>query len=476
MFEHNEKIRVRFAPSPTGYFTIGNARTALFNWLYARRHDGKFLLRIEDTDTERSKKEFEDNILEGLKWLGLDWDEELLRQSERSETYKRYIDKLLDDGSAYYCFCTKEKLEKEKEAQTNEGIAPRYNGDCSHIPAGEAKKRVEKGEESVIRFRMPENIIRFEDEIRQSVEFDGKLIGDFVIAKDKEKPLYNFAVVIDDNDMRITHVIRGEDHISNTPKQIAIQRALNFNEVKFAHLPLIMSPGGGKLSKRELHKSIIDYKKDGYLPEAVFNFLLLIGWHPKEDREVVSREEALKEFSIERVQKSGGVFNEEKLDWYNAYYIRNKPSENLLEDIAPFVPEKWLKKEVRSFTEKIIEIEKERMKKLTDLTKLAEFFFELPKYSPELIFWKNKKEGSLDSLKKVYNFLEKLSDNDFNEKEIKSFMEKTSDEKGGRGEVYWPVRSALSGKKESPNAMEIMLVLGKTETLKRIKKAIEIVS
>lgn len=471
MSKPNKKIRVRFAPSPTGHFTAGNARTALFNWLYARRYGGDFLLRIEDTDAERSKKEFEEGILEGLKWLGLSWDEKIFRQSERKEGYKKHLKKLLEDGSAYYCFCTKKDLEQEKERQTNLGLAPKYGGKCSQISPDKAKETKKKGVESVIRFRMPDETIRFDDMVRREVEFDGGLIGDFVIAKDEESPLYNFAVVVDDHEMGVTHVIRGEDHISNTPKQIAIQKALGFDEMSFAHLPLIMSPGGGKLSKRELHKSIIDYKNDGYLSEAVFNFLLLIGWHPKEDREVVSREEALKEFSIERVQKSGGVFNEEKLDWYNAYYIRNKPSEELIKDLEPFIPKDWLVDERQNFVCNILEIEKERMKKLTDFTDLASFFFELPEYPAELVLWKDEKEASIDSLEKVYNFIKKLPDNDFNEKNIKDFMEKLSGEKGGRGEVYWPIRAALSGRKESPNAIEIMFVLGKKETLKRIEKA-----
>lgn len=455
-------VRVRFAPSPTGPFSIGNARTALFNWLFAKREKGKFLLRIEDTDRERSKKKYEKEILTGLKWLGLNWDEKIIRQSERTEIYKKNLKNLLNDGRAYYCFCPPEQLEAERQSQLAEGLAPRYSGRCRNISYGEAKKRIER-EKAVIRFKMPETNLNVDDLIRGRIVFKTALIGDIVIAKTLEKPLYNFAVVIDDADMEITHIIRGEDHLPNTPKQIMIQQALGLKPVRYAHLPLILGPDRKKLSKRYLDRSLLDYKKDGYLAEAVLNFLVLLGWHPLQDREVIKTEEMIMEFGLERVQKSGAIFNPEKLDWLNAQYIKHLENQKLLTELKPFLPKTWLKKG-ESFLLKLVELEKERLKKLSDFQNLAEFFFKLPDYQPDLLIWRGI---SKDNILKNLETLEKMIRGGLEDKIM------TLAEKIGRGPVLWPLRVALSGQKASPGPMEIMEILGRKETLRRIAIALK---
>lgn len=485
--EPKQEVVVRFAPSPTGPFGIGNARTALFNWLFAKHNGGKFLLRIEDTDKERSDPKYEKEILEGLEWLGLKWDGEIYRQSERGEIYEKYLNKLIAEEKAYYCFCTQEKLEGDREAQLAQGLPPKYSGRCREFSKAETQERVNQGEKAVIRFKMPEGEITFNDLVRKKVKFNGSLMGDIVIAlvrPDESKtmsnqgsraknfrPLYNFAVVVDDHEMGITHVIRGEDHISNTPKQIAIQKMLGINEPKYAHLPLILGSDKKKLSKRFSDSSFLDYKKEGYLPEAVLNFLILLGWHPKEDKEIIEIKEAIKTFSLQRVQKGGAVLNPEKLDWLNGYYIRNLDAETLSSYLANFIPKQWLKN--KKTLKLAIEAEKERLKKLTDFREMASFFFELPDYDGELLIWKDEKEKSKDNLKKINDFLEKLSDDEFNRAEIEKNIIALAEKSGSRGEVYWPFRVALSGKKASPGGPEIAEVLGKEETLRRVGIALE---
>ncbi len=466
-------MRVRFAPSPTGPLTLGNARTALFNWVFARKNGGKFLLRIEDTDKERSKPEFEENIMGGLKWLGLSWDEQIVRQSERTDLYRKKIEELLEKGAAYYCFCSKEDLEKERQAKLSQGLPPKYSGACRRIGTAEAESRIAAGERAVIRFKMPEKEISFNDLVRGKITFDGSLIGDFVIAKNLESPLYNFAVVIDDYLMEITHVIRGEDHIANTPKQIAIMETFGFPVPTYAHLPLILGPGGKKLSKRFSAQAVLDYKKEGYLKEAVINFLLLLGWHPEIDKEIVTLEEAVNTFDMKKIQKSGAVFNQEKLDWLNAYYLKNLPTDALYQALFDFIPPQWSNAWKEEKIKAIIEVERERLKKLSDFPKLAKFFFEFdPNYNPDLIYWDDKKKESQSYLETVYQKLSELPAEKFTKENIALILEKLSEKTGSRGVVYWPLRAALTGEKASPGGIEVAIILGKRETLRRIKLAL----
>ncbi len=475
-----KEVRVRIAPSPTGPLHLGTARTALFNWLFAKNQGGAFILRIEDTDLERSDPKYEKDILETLQWLGLSWDEgppldaDLrglkadsrgqykgeygpYRQSERLDIYEKYIKKLLEENKAYYCFCTKEELEAERQAMLSQGLPPKYSGKCR------PNKKPDSKRPSVIHFKMPQTEVIFNDLIRGKIKFNTGLIGDIVIAKDLRTPLYNLAVVIDDFEMKISHVIRGEDHISNTPKQILLQKALEFPEPFYAHLPLILSPDRSKLSKRELETSISDYRKEGYLPEALLNFLALLGWHPEKDRETFNLEELIKEFSLKRVQKGGAIFNLEKLDWLNSQYVMRLEPEDLIDRLTEFVPQEWLKK--REFLIKIAGIEKERVKKLTDFPKLVGFFFELPEYPAKLLIWdKTSHEDTLDNLQSVFPLVKDFTR--VNDK-IMALAETR-----GRGEVLWPLRVALSGQVASPGPFEIIEVLGKEETLRRLEIAI----
>ncbi|MBI4119261.1 MAG: glutamate--tRNA ligase [Parcubacteria group bacterium] len=489
-------VRVRIAPSPTGPLHLGTARTALFNWLFAKKHGGKFIVRIEDTDLERSDPKFEKDILEGLRWLGLDWDEGPdkegeyghYRQSERSDSYEKYIRQLLDRNLAYYCFCTKEQLEEERQAMLAQGQPPKYSGRCKKLSAEETSQKLEN-ESSIIRFKVSEIKIAFNDMIRGKITFDASLIGDIAIAKypppsaptggggrRTAAPLYNFAVVIDDHEMAISHVIRGEDHIANTPKQILIQEALGFERPEYAHLPLLLSPDRSKLSKRYLETSIDDYRREGYLPEALINFLALLGWHPAPEkdpttgkvieREIFSKEGLVEVFDLKRVQKQGAAFNIEKLDWLNNHYIKSTDDKQLLKYLKTFVPKKWLSS--AGGEEKlaaILEIEKERMKKLSDFSKLAGFLIELPEYKADLLIWKNTpREKILANLQTLETMLkEKAAEN-----AIMQFAEKE-----GRGQVLWPLRVALSGSMASPGPFEIMKVIGREESVKRIQTAVK---
>ena len=479
-----QAIRVRIAPSPTGYFHIGTARTALFNWLFAKKHGGVFIVRIEDTDTERSEKKFEQDILEELQWLGLEWQEGPgdkgdygpYRQSERGAIYERYVKKLLEEKHAYYCFCTKEELEAMRQNMLTEGSAPKYSGRCRNLSAADIKSKMEKSESSVIRFKTPEIEITFHDLIRDKVSFDMALVGDTVIAKTPREPLYNFAAVIDDFEMKISHVIRAEDHLANTPKQILIQRTLGFPEIQYAHLPLILNSDRSKMSKRFAATAIAEYRQAGYLPEAIINFIALLGWHPKseganvKEKEIFTKEELVEKFDLKRVQKGGAVFNQEKLDWINSQLIKKLTNEELLTRLKALVkiPDTLDKKQVL----KILNGVKERLKKLTDFTELADFFFKVPDYPASLLIWqKTNPEKISENLKSALEIFEKLSAGKFITEDLTEALLPLT-EKESRGAVLWPIRAALSGKEASPGPFEIMEILGKNESMVRIKAAI----
>lgn len=468
----NPKVRVRFAPSPTGHFHIGNARTALFNWLFARQEGGVIVFRIEDTDEARSKKEYEDGICESLRWLGLDWDEGPdkggdygpYRQSERSSIYRKYLDQLLREGKAYYCYCTEEELEAEREAMTAQGLAPKYNGHCRNIATAPEGKKPQ-----VIRFKTPEANVTFKDMIRGVVTFDASLTGDIVIAKDLDHPLYNFAVVVDDELMQITHVIRGEDHISNTPKQILLGKALGFREPIFAHLPLLLNADRTKMSKRYAETTLLKYRDQGYLPQTIVNFLALLGWHPKGNQEIFSSEELVKEFSISRIQKAGAIFNEEKLLWLNKEHIKKMSLEALEEALTPMLVSHNIRIRSKEMLHEIIEIQKERMKTLLDFFDLSDFFFALPEYDPKLLRWNDDPtKKALEALEAASHILTRAET--LERREIEDAFAMLV-EKNGKGSVLWPIRVALSGKSASPDPFDIMRILGKEESLSRISAA-----
>ncbi len=486
-FNLKKEVRVRLAPSPTGPFHLGTARTALFNWLFAKKNAGKFILRIEDTDIERSEKKYEEDIIKGLKWLGLDWDEGPgydgeygpYCQSKRRDIYEKYLKKLLDENKAYYCFCSKEELENDRQAMLAQGLSPKYSGKCRNL----AKEKT--GEEGVIRFKTSKIEIEFNDSIRGKIKFNPILIGDIVIAKNLKTPLFNFAVVVDDFEMKISHVIRGEDHISNTPKQILIQKALGFNELKYAHLPLILAPDRSKLSKRYIETSVLDYKNEGYLADALVNFLAFLGWHPEDNREMLKREELINEFSLKRVQKAGAIFNLEKLEWLNSQYIKQVNETDLVKALKEFIPLEW--NENKKLLLKIVAIEKERIKKLASFKELAGFFFKLPDYDSQLLKWPRSTlplaspiadgqnpviEKIIINLKLLLETLKEVSEENFLKIELENKIMPLT-EVWGRGELLWPLRVALSGRQASPGPFEIMEILGKEETLKRVKLAIK---
>ncbi len=450
------KPRVRIAPSPTGPLHIGVVRSALFNYLFAKKHGGKFVLRIEDTDKERSKKKFEDDIIYSLNWLGIKWDE-IYYQSKRTKIYEKYLKKLLDSGHAY--------------------------------------------KDEIIWFKNPNKKIIFHDLIRGKVEFDSSLLGDFSLAKNLKTPLYNFAVVVDDYEMKISHVIRGEDHISNTPKQILVQEALGLPTPKYAHLPLILGPDKTKLSKRHGAVSIAEYKKQGYLPEALINFMALLGWNPGNNEEIFSLKKLIKEFSLEKIQKGGAVFNINKLDWFNSHYIQQMPLEELTILCSPYlikngfiepkfkseqyppgyggysIKEEYIvadTKEKIDFKKlkKIIALEQERMKKLSEVGESAEFFFKEPKYKASLLKWKDMTKKEIqESLDKLEKMLSKISVENFTAKKLEAALMPEAEKFENRGYLLWPLRVTLSGRKASPGPFEIAEILGRAKSLRRIKKA-----
>jgi len=518
------EVRVRIAPAPTGLLHIGLARTALFNYLFAKKNQGSFILRIEDTDIERSDPRFEKDIIENLKWLGIEWDEGPdiegeygpYRQSQRLESYAKYLEKLLNEDKAYHCFCSEDELEAQRQYQLSIGEAPRYSGKCAQLSKEEVEKKLAEGRPSVIRFRVPGKKLEFDDLIRGKLEFDTSLIGDLVIAKDLATPLYNFAVVIDDFEMKISHVIRGEDHIPNTPKQILLQEALGFPRPIYGHLPLILGPDRTKLSKRHGAISIGQYKKAGYLPEALINFMAFLGWNPGTEREIYSMPSLIKEFSLERVQKGGAIFNIKRLDFLNGFYIRQRSVEKLTEICLPFLIEVGLiepvfKQEQRGpdesrggrwvgwsppaygafeikqnyriletqeeinidYLKKIVAIYQERLKKLSEISELTDFFFrDKLEYDKDLLRWGEMSDKeithSLDRLEKI---LSKIKAGDFNKDNLEKILMPEAEKMADRGYLLWPLRVALTGKEASAGPFEIAEILGREKTIKRIREA-----
>jgi nondiscriminating glutamyl-tRNA synthetase len=502
-----EKVRVRFAPSPTGRLHIGSARTALFNFLFARNQKGVFILRIEDTDKERSKKEYEIDILESLKWLQLNWDEGPYYQSQRIALYKKYLEKLIEEKKAYYCFCKKEELEQMKNYQLSTGQAPRYPGKCRSLTEKEVEEKLKnlKEEEGVaIRLKTNPVKIKVKDLIRGKIEFNSELLGDFVIGKYNKKegfwPVYNFAVVVDDVEMQVSHIIRGEDHLPNTPKQLLIYQALGFKEPQFAHLPLILGPDRSKLSKRHGAVAVSDYQKEGYLPEAIINFIALLGWNPGSDRELYDLSSLIKDFSLKRIQKSAAVFNLQKLNFFNRYYLRQKTSDQLLELAIPYFEKAgYLKKSPKenlqigangSFLQifqtmegkpislqtlkEILNLCQERIDKVSDLIKLTEFFFKEPEYDRNLLSWKEKNfEKTKKYLEKTLEILKAVPQTNWTIENIKNIIMTEAEKTGEKGEFLWSIRVALTGKEGSPPFFDIAKILGKEKTLQRLQKAIE---
>ena len=482
------KVITRFAPSPTGLFHIGSARTALFNYLFAKNKGGQFILRIEDTDKERSKLEFEKDIIDSLDWLGVKCDIGPIRQSERIQIYKKYLEKLLKDNKAYYCFCTQEELDAVRQDQSSRGVSPKYNGKCSNLSKEEIKNNLKDGKKSVIRFRTPIRKVKFKDLIRAEIEFDGSLIGDFVIAKDLETPLYNFTVVVDDSEMAVSHIIRGEDLLPNTPKQIFIEDALGFPQPQFAHLSLILGPDRSKLSKRHGATSVSEYRQKGYLPEVIVNFISFLGWNPGTDKEVYSLKELEQDFSLENISKGGAIFNVKRLDYLNGLYIRQKSLKELTELCIPFLVKRNLIKPDISRGEldeisKMISLYHERLKYISEIPDLIDFFLkDKLEYLKEMLVWKDATNRETKHIiDKLINILSGIEVGEWKKGNLESILLRQAEEvsleiknKKDRGYMLWPFRVALTGKEFSAGPFEIAEILGKERVLDRLNQAKEL--
>ena len=422
------KIVVRIPPSPTGYFHIGRARTALFNYLYAKKEGGEIVFRIEDTDKERSKKEYEEDIISSLKWLGITYDHGPFRQSERGDVYRKYIQMMLDNGTAY--------ISEESEGANRE----------------------------VIRFKNPNKTVYFTDLIRGEISFDTTELKDFVIARNINDPLYHLTVVVDDHEMNITHVIRGEDGISNTPRQILLQEAIGARRPSYAHVPLILAPDKSKMSARHGATSLKDFREMGYLPEAVTNFLGLLGFNPGGEKEIYSIAELIEVFDISRINKAGAIFNIEKLKWFNKEYIKRRPKEELVELITKKINEKFPHVSIPTG---LFDVLVERIEILSDIDRLIEegevdYFFNEPDIDPEKLVWKTStKEETIKNLKDSISFIGS-----------KDSLMKFAEERG-KGNILWPIRFALSGRERSPDPFTLIELLGKDKSEERIHKAID---
>ena len=475
----NTTPRVRFAPSPTGYLHVGGARTALFNWLFARHTGGTFILRIEDTDFERSSEEMVEGILEGMRWLGLTWDEGPFFQSQRLELYKATAAKILASGEAYPCFCTKEELEQRRKEAAEAGRPLMYDRRCRRIPRAEAEARLAAGEPAAIRFAVPEEgSTGFEDAVFGPVEFANAEIEDFVLLRSDGIPTYHLSVVADDIDMRLTHIIRGADHISNTPKQVLQYRALGAELPVFAHVPLILGPDKTRLSKRHGATSVMAYQQMGILPEAFRNFLSLLGWTPGaikdesgKDREIFSTKELIKLFSLEGISKSNAVFDNDKLAWFNAEYIRALPVEELSRRLEPVFAEAGLK----ASPEKLLAVTpliRERIKTLRDALAAADFFFaeEIAPYdAADLIPQKGDATLAKQILEHARALLATVA---FDHASLEQALREAAASLGVKtGPMFQPIRVAVCGRKNAPPLFETMAVLGRETCIARIQQA-----
>ncbi len=501
-------IRTRFAPSPTGYLHVGNLRTALYAYIIAKQNNGQFLLRIEDTDRERYVADGVEHILKALYWVGIEPDEGVkldeystpgevqvieegakgpYTQSKRLEIYQKYAAELIDKGAAYHCFCSNERLDKLREEQQKNKLPSGYDRFClTHVPLEEASERIKKGERHVVRLKMPKDgETVFNDTIRGEVRFKNNLVDDQVLIKSDGFPTYHMAVVVDDHLMEITHVIRGEEWISSTPKHLQLYTYFGWQPPQFAHLPLFLNADRSKLSKRQGDVSVHDYRTKGYLPEAILNFMAFLGWNPGDEREIFSLTDLVKEFSLAKVSKAGGVFNLEKLDWYNREYLKRISDDELVKRALPFLIEAGLIKSETSIAEfqkpwlaQVLALEKERVTTLAEFPEALKFVFELPAYLPELLVWKkSSREEALSVLEALENLLHQVPESKWDREGLEKMVVEWIVQKDyQKGAVLSPLRVALSGQQNSPGPFEIAAVLGKTESLHRIKHALALLS
>lgn len=475
----NTEIRVRFAPSPTGLIHIGNCRTALFNWLFARRHKGKFLLRIEDTDRTRSNIEYEKSIIKDLKWLGLIWDEgpetggqfAPYRQSEREGIYLKWADYLISRGLVYQCFCTPEELEIRREKSLSKGETPRYDNRCRNLSPEQKEIFLNEGRKPALRFKVPEKMIEINDLVRGKVTFDTSRMGDFVVIKSDGRASFNFAVVVDDGLMKISHVIRGEDHLSNTPRHILLFEALGFKLPSFVHMSMTLGPDGNRLSKREGATAIRHFREAGYLPEALVNYLALLGWSPPDEKEFKTPEELINLFSLERLTKAAAIFDNRKLDWLNNLHIRKAGLERLCELSRPFLDKAGLTVG-KELLKKIVNLVRPYINNLSELPAHVRYFLiaeELEDEAREIVF-NPTGQLVLKEIKENLSILAELS-----QETLKSVFIKLQNELKLSGKTFYqPIRLALTGRFHGIELMEFIPVLGKEETIKRISHCLRV--
>ncbi|WP_353462961.1 glutamate--tRNA ligase [Mammaliicoccus sciuri] len=481
----SNKVRVRYAPSPTGYLHIGNARTALFNYLFAKHYNGDFVIRIEDTDIARNLEDGEASQFSNLEWLGLDWDESVnkdggygpYRQSERGDIYKPLIEKLLAEDKAYKCYMTSEELEAEREEQIARGEMPRYGGKHAHLTKEEQEAFEAEGRQPSIRFRVPQDKeYKFDDIVKGEVSFDSNGIGDWVIVKKDGIPTYNFAVAIDDYYMEISHVIRGDDHISNTPKQLMIYEAFGFEPPQFAHMTLIVNEERKKLSKRDgqILQFIEQYKDLGYLPEAIFNFIGLLGWSPEGEEEIFSKEEFIKIFDEKRLSKSPAFFDKKKLEWINNQYMKEKDSETVFEMTIPHMVKAGLLPESPSEAEltwarDLVGLYQQQMSYAGEIVPLSELFFR------EHLDFSDEAQEVLDG-EQVPTVMAELvkqleTSEPFEPAEIKKSIKAVQKETGIKGkQLFMPIRVAVSGQTHGPELPNTIALLGRDKVLNRLKR------
>jgi len=470
------------APTPSGTLHLGTAHTALFNYLFAKHHGGQFILRIDDTDPERSTKEFEANIMHNLRWLGLDWDEGPdiggpygpYRQSERNDIYRKYIDTLIADDKVYLCYCTPEELDAERKEMQKNKIPPKYSGKCRHLTEAQRRSLEAEGRKPVIRLKVEEKVVTFHDPSRGDISMDSRLFGDFAIARSDYTPLLMLASTIDDIEMKITHTIRGEDYINFVPRQILLFEALGVEPPVFAHKPFLYAPDGSKLSKRHGATSVDEFKDLGYLPETLVNFLALMGWAPGDDRELFKKDELIKLFDFDRVQTTMPRVNYDKMQWMNGVYVRELSEDGFIDAVKPFIADHLdlQKPEVLRAFKKIIPLIRERIQLFSEIWELVDFFFaETLTYDAELLVPKKKQaEECQAAFSLVLRTLEQLQE--WNQESIEQALRANVEELAWKvGELFMMIRIAVTGKKATPPLFETMEVLGREATCKRLQAA-----
>jgi glutamyl-tRNA synthetase len=481
--------RVRFAPSPTGYLHVGGARTALFNWLYARRTGGVFVLRIEDTDAERSSGAMVEGILDGLRWLGLEWDEGPAIggehgpyfQSQRFDRHRAIAGELVAGGHAYYCYCTPDEIKAKRDAAERAGGGWTYDRTCCALTADQVAAREAARMPRAIRFRVPDGATRFDDLVHGPIEFDHAHIEDFVIVRSDGLPTYQLSVVCDDVDMRITEVVRGDDHISNTPKQILLYRAIGAALPRFAHVPLILGPDKKRLSKRHGATSVTEYERQGYLPEAMFNFLALLGWSPGDDRELFMRDELVAAFALEGISGGNAVFNPEKLDWFNQQHLLRLAPDELVRRVTPFFQAAgtWSEDLVgdrRAWFEAVLELYRPRAKRLDEFASLSRFFFvDTLEYDAAAVAKHLRAAGMDEHLAALEAAFDVLPT--FDVAAIEEALRSAADARGVKaGSLIHAVRVAVTGKTVSPGLFEVLSLLGRERVRRRLAEARQLAS